>query len=317
MANKISVAIATYNGSRFLREQLDSIYSQTLVPDEVVVCDDCSKDCTVEILEEYHQKYGLKYFVNECSLGVNNNFMRAFSLCNGDFICICDQDDIWYKEKISVLFEEMLKQDQSKPAIIASSITDVDSNGTPISSPIVKPYSSSWKSTIISTNNSQGCTMMMNRSLLDLAIKIYEREEMARLVMYDVLLSIVAAACGTKINTGRPLMYYRHHDNNVVGKIGTKRTKKFGERVREMPTYYPFLMDYRLKELSLANSFLKCNDINVEVSNFLTKIDVLIQCNNHFSGLLLVLSMEELSILRRLKILVFTPIVILLKKIYG
>ena len=64
-SQKISLVMATFNGQRFLREQLDSIYSQTLVPNEVIVVDDCSKDATVDILKEYSLKYGLKYFVNE------------------------------------------------------------------------------------------------------------------------------------------------------------------------------------------------------------------------------------------------------------
>ena len=75
----ISLAMPTYNGERFLREQLDSIYNQTIVPDEVIVVDDCSTDGTISILEEYKKKYGLKYWVNEKNLGYNKNFEKAIS----------------------------------------------------------------------------------------------------------------------------------------------------------------------------------------------------------------------------------------------
>lgn len=68
---RISVAMPTYNGEEYLREQLDSIYNQTMIPDEVVVVDDCSKDGTVDILREYQNKYGLKFCVNEQNLGYN------------------------------------------------------------------------------------------------------------------------------------------------------------------------------------------------------------------------------------------------------
>jgi glycosyltransferase involved in cell wall biosynthesis len=92
----ISLAMPTYNGERFLREQLDSIYNQTIVPDEVIVVDDCSTDGTISILEEYKKKYGLKYWVNEKNLGYNKNFEKAISLCTGDYIALSDQDDVWF-----------------------------------------------------------------------------------------------------------------------------------------------------------------------------------------------------------------------------
>ena len=70
MQNKlVSIAMATYNGEKYLKEQLDSIYNQTYKNIEVIVCDDCSSDKTVEILDEYKEKYGLKYYINEKNLG--------------------------------------------------------------------------------------------------------------------------------------------------------------------------------------------------------------------------------------------------------
>ena len=100
MNKKISLAMTTYNGEKFLREQLESIYSQTRVPDEVIVCDDNSSDGTIQILEEYRQNKGLIYYVNKPALGVNSNFYKAISLCTGDYIALSDQDDIWKCDKI-------------------------------------------------------------------------------------------------------------------------------------------------------------------------------------------------------------------------
>ena len=99
----VSIAMATYNGEKFLREQLDSIYNQTYKNIEVVVCDDCPTDGTAQILEEYKQKYGLKYYINERNLGHAQNFGKAASLCGGEYIAFSDQDDIWLPKKIETL----------------------------------------------------------------------------------------------------------------------------------------------------------------------------------------------------------------------
>ena len=103
MSDKISIAMATCNGGKYLREQLDSIYAQTRVPDEVVVSDDCSGDDTVRILEEYRRSHGLRYSVNETRLGVNGNFGNAIRNCTGDFIALSDQDDVWLESKVEKL----------------------------------------------------------------------------------------------------------------------------------------------------------------------------------------------------------------------
>ena len=100
MSDRISIAMATFNGEKYLREQLDSIYSQTLLPYEIVAADDCSTDRTTEILEEYRIKKGLKYLVNEHNIGVVKNFEKAISLCQGDYVALSDQDDIWFPEKL-------------------------------------------------------------------------------------------------------------------------------------------------------------------------------------------------------------------------
>ena len=85
MKSDISIALTTYNGAKYLREQLESIYNQTILPDEVIACDDCSSDETISILDEYKNKFGLKYYVNNVNLGYNKNFEKALSLCS----CIC------------------------------------------------------------------------------------------------------------------------------------------------------------------------------------------------------------------------------------
>lgn len=96
-----SVALCTYNGETYIAEQLDSILSQTLPVSEIIICDDRSSDGTVKILKDYSEKYPdiIKIYENPENLGYVGNFEKAMSLCKGDIVFLCDQDDRWYPHK--------------------------------------------------------------------------------------------------------------------------------------------------------------------------------------------------------------------------
>ncbi len=97
----VSIALATYNGGKYLAEQLESLLEQTHKNIEIIISDDKSTDSTESIIEEYAKKdTRIKYSINQNPGGFKKNFERAVSLCSGDVIFLCDQDDIWYKEKI-------------------------------------------------------------------------------------------------------------------------------------------------------------------------------------------------------------------------
>lgn len=105
----ISVAMATYNGAKFLREQLHSIATQTVLPDELVICDDCSTDDTVLLLEEFARSapFPVRIVQNGENLGFANNFLKCASICRGDWTTFCDQDDIWLPHKLACMAEEI------------------------------------------------------------------------------------------------------------------------------------------------------------------------------------------------------------------
>src|ERR1700678_75351 len=100
--NRISVALCTYNGERFLSQQLASVQQQTRLPDEVVVCDDQSTDGTVEMVRAFAASvsFPVRIFENERNLGFAANFERAIGLCEGNLIALSDQDDIWYPVRL-------------------------------------------------------------------------------------------------------------------------------------------------------------------------------------------------------------------------
>ena len=302
----ISIAIATYNGDRFLREQLDSLYAQNRIPDEIIVCDDCSTDATPKILEEYHQKYGLIYYVNENPLGVNKNFFKAISLCSGEYICICDQDDIWLPNKIETLYEAIKTYDKSHPNCVSSQCIDIDAKGNIIGNTRLEEDSEGWQATLLTTGRSQGCTMIMNDALKNRVLYIFNTYSIADEMMYDGLTAFIAAIEGNKKNLGAQLMYYRRHDRNVAAKYNTHQMT-LRERMIALPTYYPFLTDERIRNLSIMHSLYIQDNIGMEMRIFLTSMKDLYLCTSIFKGLKII-STLHIPTKIKLKTCILAPI---------
>jgi glycosyltransferase involved in cell wall biosynthesis len=108
---KISVALCTFNGEKYIQKQLDSILNQSVLPDEIVICDDCSIDATFQLITNFAKSstVDVKIFKNAQTLGFVKNFEKAISLCTGDIIFLSDQDDVWMPnkvEKVCSFFEE-------------------------------------------------------------------------------------------------------------------------------------------------------------------------------------------------------------------
>jgi glycosyltransferase involved in cell wall biosynthesis len=122
---KISIALCTYNGEKYLTAQLDSILDQTHPADEIIIVDDGSTDATLDIIREYASRTDiLQYFVNEQTLGYVRNFSKAISLTSGDFVALSDQDDIWTKDHI----EKLLNNIGGKAVCVGDSIM-IDAQG--------------------------------------------------------------------------------------------------------------------------------------------------------------------------------------------
>ena len=111
---KISVAMCTYNGELYLKKQLESIAYQTVFPSELIVCDDCSTDGTAQILIDFSQKaeFPVSIYQNKGNLGSTKNFEKAIGLCSGDVVVLADQDDIWREDKLALIRETFLKNQE-------------------------------------------------------------------------------------------------------------------------------------------------------------------------------------------------------------
>ena len=116
---KISIAMATYNGARYLQEQLDSFLLQTVLPKELVVCDDGSTDSTLDILKTFRKKAPFDVYIcrNKTNLGFTKNFEKSALKCSGDLIFFSDQDDVWFPEKVEII-EKAVNSNPDKLLII-------------------------------------------------------------------------------------------------------------------------------------------------------------------------------------------------------
>ena len=113
--------MCTYNGEPFLREQLDSIAGQTKLPAELIICDDGSVDSTLEIARDFARvcPFDVKVHRNPKNLRVTRNFEQAIGCCSGDFIPLCDQDDVWYPPKLATL-SAILSADPSAGGVFSN-----------------------------------------------------------------------------------------------------------------------------------------------------------------------------------------------------
>lgn len=209
--------MATYNGANYLAPLLDSLFQQTLLPTEVVVVDDCSKDSTIAILEKYAKKYPIKVYKNNTNLGVNKNFEKAVSLCSGDYILLCDQDDVWFPNNIKTKINSLEKMPKNEPAFVGSTSILVNKKLKKIMS-FSKRRDCADLLTIWLTPY-QGTTIAINRQLVELLGKWPDN---FKNFPYDGFILFVAVLTANVYGLAKPLMYYRYHGDNVEIKINQR-----------------------------------------------------------------------------------------------
>ena len=110
--------MATYNGEKYISQQIDSILNQEFTDFNLIICDDQSTDQTIQIIKEYMQKDSrISLYINESNLGYNQNFMKLIQLSNAPFFSIADQDDIWYPNQLNDLYKAISENDKSNEAL--------------------------------------------------------------------------------------------------------------------------------------------------------------------------------------------------------
>lgn len=216
-----SVAMCTCNGSRYLLQQLESIASQTLLPDELVVCDDVSTDNTAAIVDTFARAapFEVKLVKNTKRLGPAHNFERAISLCRGDLIFLCDQDDVWSPLKIEGLSIALAKNPQAAYAF--SDADMVGEQGELLGQTLWEAFG--LQSGMEQFNGANQLRLLLRRNVItgaSMAIRAGVRNLILPIGsgwMHDYWIVLLASAVSYGVPVAAPLFMYRQHSKQVCG----------------------------------------------------------------------------------------------------
>lgn len=249
---RVSVVMCTYNGEKYLREQIDSILSQTYPIYELIIQDDCSTDRTVEIVREYQMKdERVKLFCNPKSLGFNYNFSKAFTRAMGDYIASTDQDDIWRLDKIEVLLKNIednsllfhdsyvFYSDASKPIGMKNG-NNVIYNSLYL---LLKPFV-------------PGHQCFFNKNIIPLYSQIVEMEHN---VSYDSLLLVVASLTGKVKYINEGLVFWRRYQ----GATSYNSSSKYGSIIGMIKAVNSLFINNKRKISSRYFTLIQ-NNIQIE-----------------------------------------------------
>jgi len=243
----VEVLLATCNGERFLREQIDSILAQDYENTRILVRDDGSTDSTVAILTEYEQRFPGRFRVMPPGTptgSARDNFLLLMKESTAEHICFADQDDVWLGEKVSQTIQAMEELEarwgRNVPLLVFTDLRVVDEK-------LAMLHNSFWEHMAIQPERIDrlakllvqsvvtGCTAMINRPLLELSLRMPKEAS-----MHDRWFALLASVLGKSSAVKAQTVLYRQHDRNVLGtghrNDGTgagKRTKSFLEQVRE------------------------------------------------------------------------------------
>lgn len=224
---KLSVAMCTYNGARFLREQLASVAAQTRTPDELIVCDDCSQDETPQIVEAFavSAPFDVRLQRNAANVGSTKNFEQAVGLCGGQIIALSDQDDVWLPEKLETLETELVRTPTA--GLVFSDADVVDERLRPLGYRL-------WQATgeanfgeakqklfreglafdvLLTGNVVTGATMAFRAAYKELVLPIPGDTSL----IHDGWIAMLIAAVSDVAFVARPLVKYRQHAAQQLG----------------------------------------------------------------------------------------------------
>lgn len=240
----VSIALCTYNGAIYLKEQLDSLIAQTYSTIEIVVVDDRSTDDTWKILTGYANTYPqFKIYQNLQNLGFVKNFERAAGLCSGELIALCDQDDIWHPEKIALQVESI-----GDNLLIYHDSEFIHADGSPMNKKIsdrMNFYRGSDPLAFLFFNCVSGHGILMRRELLKDALPLQEG------YFHDWWLAYVATNIGRIDFILQALVKYRQHEKSDTNMLGLQREK---DNYRHSSV---FKLEKQYKWLSLCAAFEK------------------------------------------------------------
>lgn len=207
----IKVLLSTYNGEKYLEEQINSLLQQQAVKISILARDDGSKDSTINILEKYKRKGSLEWYTGDNLRPAKSFWDLIMKAPESDYYALCDQDDYWCPDKLSDAISKLSFYDD-RPALYFSQTSLVDSNLQPIHTPVIKPLCTIGEALI--THCATGCTFVFNKKLLEV-LRLYQPEYFS---MHDNwIYRVCLVVGGVVIYDPSSHILYRQHSNNVIG----------------------------------------------------------------------------------------------------
>lgn len=259
----ISVAMATYNGEKYILEQIESIYNQTLPANEVIICDDGSTDKTVNIINEFIKKHNLegkwKLYRNENSLGFIKNFLKAISLTNGDIIFLSDQDDIFLHNKFEIMVKFFKNKNECKVLNANYSIIDTNSKNVKSFRKLAptrkKPYNKLSFKEYLYYSNYPGFSMAFKKDVREVLKEI----NINNVYGHDIMINLLGVEMEGCYEINDILSLYRIHNNNTSGAgsiiSNTNINSRINQKNKELDEYE------KLQNFCVENS-VKNIDVN-------------------------------------------------------
>ena len=222
--NKIAILLATYNGEKYIADQIDSILAQHETGWELYIHDDGSADCTPEIIKSYERREPKRIHVlgGPACGGAKENFFYLLRQVQAPYVMFCDQDDFWMPMKIELTLEKIKAAEKTygtdRPILVFSDLSIVDGELHLISERMsvyqqLDPTRTRIRDLVIQ-NVITGCTVMINRALAERALLTENTDD---IIMHDWWCALVAASFGRIGYIDKPLVLYRQHSSNSVG----------------------------------------------------------------------------------------------------
>lgn len=258
--DKIAILMATYNGGKYICQQIDSILSQTCKDWELYIHDDGSTDNTIAAVESYVEKYPDKIHLidGKSTGGAKYNFFYMFGQVEASYYMTCDQDDVWLEKKIELTYDKMLAiEDKADvPCLVYTELRVVDSELNTIADTMSEYQSlDCHKRTInqfILQNSVTGCTMMVNRALRD---KMLHITDIDNTIMHDWWAALVAAQFGKTAFIDEPTILYRQHGDNSLGALGVNKLSYIVRRVWQKKQIQESMRLGRLQAREFAKTY--------------------------------------------------------------
>lgn len=295
----VQVLVSTYNGEKYIRQQIDSILSQKNVNIRILVRDDGSNDNTISILKDYESKGALKLIIGN-NLGPSRSFLTLVDLCEqADYYAFSDQDDVWIEDKVITAIKMIEENKADIPLLYCSALQRVDEMLNPINVQIFRGLKTNIYSALV-RERLAGCTFLFNNKLFEL---VQGSSKLELNYSHDSWVLLICYACGGKvIFDDKPHILFRRYGTNVSVDGGNLRKRVahelryFGKYKNQRYNAVKVLMKFRYKDIvhkeflnkvinykdsvmdNLALAFDTRMDCGITIANLINRIVILNRC---------------------------------------